>query len=57
VCVKLHQDRRDIDIYHAKCGDRIAQAMIVPVDRCEFIESNELTQTDRGVGGFGSTGK
>jgi dUTP pyrophosphatase len=37
-------------------GDRIAQAMIVPVDRVEFEPVVELSETARGAGGFGSTG-
>jgi len=39
-----------------KEGDRIAQAMVIPVDRVEFEEVSELAETERGVGGFGSTG-
>lgn len=57
VSVKLHQDRRDVDIYNAKCGERIAQAMIIPVDHVTFEEVEELSSTERGAGGFGSTGK
>lgn len=38
-------------------GDRIAQAMVVPYPRVEFIESDSLTDTERGDGGFGSTGQ
>ena len=38
-------------------GDRIAQAMILPVQQCMFLEVDELTDTERGEGGFGSTGK
>jgi hypothetical protein len=37
-------------------GDRIAQAMLVPVPRCEFEVCEQLTLTERGDGGFGSTG-
>lgn len=40
-----------------KPGDRIAQLVVVPVFRANFIEKAELGSTDRGVGGFGSTGK
>lgn len=39
-----------------KHGDRIAQAMIVPYPKVEFIWADELSNTDRGAGGFGSTG-
>ena len=38
-------------------GDRIAQGMVLPVPKCEFVEVEELSDTARGVGGFGSTGK
>lgn len=43
--------------YEYKIGDRIAQAMITPVLIPEIIEVDELDETNRGVGGFGSTGK
>ncbi len=38
-------------------GDRIAQGVIQDYYRPEFIEVNELEDTQRGAGGFGSTGK
>ncbi len=38
-------------------GQRVAQLVIVPVLETNFIESDELTATERGAGGFGSTGK
>ena len=38
-------------------GDRIAQLVIVPVSRAEMVEVEELDESDRGAGGFGSTGK
>lgn len=37
-------------------GDRIAQAVIAPVLQVRFAVVEELTKTDRGSGGFGSTG-
>ncbi len=37
-------------------GERIAQLVITPYLTAEFIESDELSQTVRGGGGFGSTG-
>ena len=37
-------------------GERIAQMVIAPYDRVEFVEVEELSKTERGVGGFGSTG-
>lgn len=38
-------------------GDRVAQAMIIPVHQVKFVETEELSETDRGAGGFGSTGQ
>ena len=38
-------------------GDRIAQMVLAPVTRAQFHEVTELTGTDRGAGGFGSTGR
>lgn len=38
-------------------GDRIGQIIIMPIPHIEFNEVDELTETERGQGGFGSTGK
>lgn len=38
-------------------GDRIAQLLIIPYPSIELLESEELTETVRGDGGFGSSGK
>ena len=38
-------------------GDRIAQAVVAPVARATFTVSDALTETGRGSGGFGSTGR
>lgn len=37
-------------------GDRVAQLVIAAYTRAEWSEVNELNQTQRGAGGFGSTG-
>lgn len=37
-------------------GDRIAQMVVKPVPRVQFVEVKELTDTKRGAGAFGSTG-
>lgn len=37
-------------------GDRIAQLVVMPFVQCEFNEVDELDETARGAGGFGSTG-
>lgn len=38
-------------------GDRIAQLVIAKHERAAWTETESLTETDRGTGGFGSTGK
>lgn len=38
-------------------GDRIAQLVLAPVTRCEPVEIAEVSDTERGAGGFGSTGR
>lgn len=38
-------------------GERVAQLLIMPYVTADFIESDELSNTERGTGGFGSTGK
>ena len=45
------------EIQYIKKGDRIAQGVICPVIRAEFEVVEELSNSERGVGGFGSTGK
>ena len=45
----------DADFSVAK-GDRIAQMVVAPVLRAEIAETDALDCTDRGTGGFGSTG-
>ena len=40
-----------------KVGDRVCQIIIIPHPPIEFNEVNELSNTERGEGGFGSTGK
>jgi dUTP pyrophosphatase len=37
-------------------GDRVAQLVLAPVTRGEWLEVDELDETERGEGGFGSTG-
>ena len=40
-----------------KPGDKIAQVLIMPVASAEIEEASELSETKRGEGGFGSTGR
>ena len=47
---------KDVENFY-KVGERAAQLMIIPYPQIEFVEKDELSQTDRGDGGYGSTGK
>lgn len=38
-------------------GDRVAQMIIMPYPHVDFVEVDELSESDRGDGGYGSTGK
>lgn len=42
--------------YTVHRGDRVAQLVIQPVERTEFVAVDDLTDSVRGLGGFGSTG-
>lgn len=44
------------EAYDVAVGDRIAQLIIMPVPRARFIPVDELPDSTRGEGGFGSTG-
>lgn len=44
------------ELYHVNKGDRVAQFIIVPFRTPSFISVDTLGKTERGVGGFGSTG-
>ncbi len=43
--------------YTVQPGDRIAQLMVTPVVQPTVVQASELDDTDRGAGGFGSTGR
>lgn len=55
--VKLTQDSDSWSGFRVSNGDRIAQAMIIPVNQVSFEQVDTLSDTMRGDGGFGSTGK
>lgn len=38
-------------------GQRVAQMIIMPYPHIDFVEVDELSDSDRGEGGYGSTGK
>jgi dUTP pyrophosphatase len=45
------------EAYTIQPKDRIAQLVVAPVTRVETVRVEELGETERGVGGFGSTGR
>ncbi len=45
------------DDFTIKSGDRICQMVIAKHEKAEFVEVNEISETERGAGGFGHTGK
>lgn len=44
------------DAFDVRRGDRIAQLVLAPVTRATWLKVDELDETTRGEGGFGSTG-
>ena len=53
--VAIHNDTDEYQFIHA--GDRVAQLEFRPYEQAEFELVDELDETERGDGGFGSTGK
>ena len=45
------------DTYVVEDGERVAQLVFAKFEQAEWIETEELSETNRGAGGFGSTGK
>lgn len=54
-CILINHD--PIESVSFKRGDRIAQLVFQKVERAEFVEVEHLPGSDRGSGGFGSTGR
>ena len=52
--VAIHNDREEVRVVHN--GDRVAQLVFLPYLSVEFEEADSLDKTERGSGGFGSTG-
>lgn len=53
--VALHNDSEEV--YYLDPGERIAQLVLMPFEEMYFDVVEDLEDTTRGVGGFGSTGK
>ena len=55
---KAHLSNDDVVFNNEyKIGERIGQIIILPYPKIEFVEVKELTETERGDGGYGHTGK
>ena len=54
--IKIIIDNIGKEGYEIKTGDRIAQGIVAPVVQVTFQEVTDLEETDRGMGGFGSSG-
>lgn len=53
--VALHNDSEEVRVVTP--GERIAQMVVLPYLPVTFEEADELSSTERGAGGFGSTGR
>ena len=51
----LLSNKYNTNVYNV--GDRVAQLIIMPYPKINLVDSEELSDTERGTGGFGSTGK
>ena len=56
---RLRQFRNTTDVIPAvfQEGERFCQLVIVPIPNIEVVEASELSESDRGENGYGSTGK
>lgn len=54
IMVSLHNHSNTVQ--QIEDGERIAQLVITPYLAVDFVETDEISDTDRGAGGFGSTG-
>lgn len=55
IMAKFKRVTGDFDSYQV--GDRIAQLIIIPYPEVTFVEVDELSESDRGEGGYGSSGR
>jgi dUTP pyrophosphatase len=54
---KIIAGTASVDLKTYEVGDRVGQLIILPFPKIEPIEVDELSETTRGSGGFGSTGR
>ena len=54
IMVSLHNHSKEIQIVEK--GERVAQIVFMPYVMANFVQADDLSKTERGEGGFGSTG-
>ena len=57
VTARFYNTSNSSQVDHYNSGERVAQILFIPVLETEMIQSAELSDTPRGKGGYGSTGK
>lgn len=55
--IKFAGEKTHFEPYIIKAGDRIAQMALREMKDADLVEVDELSETERGEGGFGSTGR
>ncbi len=55
--IKAYFDIIDSSLVYYEKGDKFAQLLILPYPSIEFEETQELTETERGASGYGSSGR
>ena len=55
--IKAFFDNLSDEDYVINTGERVVQGVVVPIQKVEFVEVNELGTTSRDINGYGSTGK
>lgn len=55
--LKAYLKNTSDNAYLIQKGDRLLQGILIPVGALNLLEVDELTETERGSGGIGSTGK
>lgn len=55
ILVPLHNYSDRVQVVEK--GERVCQLIVVPYASCDVVEADELSETERGSGGFGSSGR
>ena len=55
VTAKMRKSAFNVEAYEV--GDRFCQVIVMPIPSVQFTEAKQLSNTDRGTGGYGSSGR